>query len=84
MRWPMAVTEGPQRRSKLLLFQVDPYQIHYLKFILEAYEGLATLTTLDPQEALVQLAVPPGREDSLESLIQALSQEFELRPISPV
>lgn len=77
----MAVTLGPQKRSDLLFYQVDPYEIHYLKFILEAYEGLATLTTLDPQAGLVQLAVPPGRKDSLESLLEALGQEFGLKRI---
>jgi len=78
----MAVREASQQRSKLLLYEVDPYEIHYLKFILEAYEGLATLTTLDRQKGLVQLAVPLERQGSLESLMKALGQEFELKKIS--
>ena len=78
----MVVTEGSQQRSKVLLYEVDPYQIHYLKFILEAYEGLAILTTLDPQKGLVQLAVPPDRQVSVEALMQALGQEFELKKIN--
>ncbi len=71
------------QRSTLWIYQVDPYQIHYLKFILEAYEGLATLTTLDAQKGLVQLAVPPGCRDSVEALMKALGQELELKRISP-
>ncbi|MBW2581551.1 MAG: DUF4911 domain-containing protein, partial [Deltaproteobacteria bacterium] len=43
----MAVKVSPQQRSTLWIYQVDPHEIHYLKFILEAYEGLTTLTTLD-------------------------------------
>jgi hypothetical protein len=78
----MVVTQASQQRSNLLLYEVDPYEIHYLKFILEAYEGLATLTTLDPQKGIVQLAVPPEREGSVESLMQALGQEFELKKIN--
>ena len=73
----MAITVHPQR-SSLWIYRVDPYEIHYLKFILEAYEGLATLTTLDPDQGLVQLAVPPGCKRSLEALIEALGQEMEL------
>ena len=78
----MAITEHPQRAS-LWIYRVDPYEIHYLKFILEAYEGLATLTTLDPQEGLVQLAVPSGCSKNLESLIKALGQELKLERVSP-
>ena len=69
-------------RSDLLFYRVDPYEIHYLKFVLEAYEGLATLTTLDSATGLIQLAVPPGRKDSLESLLAALGHELRLERIS--
>jgi hypothetical protein len=75
----MAVTP---KRSDLLLYRVDPYEIHYLKFILEAYEGLATLTTLDSKTGLIQLAVPPGRKDSLESLLEGLSRELMLERLT--
>ena len=69
-------------RSDLLFYRVDPYEIHYLKFILEAYEGLATLTTLNSKTGLIQLAVPPGRQDSLESLLEALGGELRLERVT--
>jgi hypothetical protein len=78
----MGYNVHPQR-STLWIYQVDPYEIHYLKFILEAYEGLAMLTTLDPQKGLVQLAVPPGCHHALEALMEALGQELELKRVSP-
>jgi hypothetical protein len=80
----MDIPEGPQQRSNVLLYKVEPYEIHYLKFILEAYEGLATLTTLDAKKGLVQLAVPPKRDGSVESLMKALGQEFELEKITSI
>lgn len=69
-------------RSDLLFYRVDPYEIHYLKFILEAYEGLATLTTLDSDTGLIQLAAPPGSKDSLESLLEALGRELGLERVA--
>jgi len=80
---PMMTTLVHPNRSSLWVYQVDPYEIHYLKFILEAYDGLATLTTLDSQEGLVQLAVPPGCSRSLEILMEALGQELQLVRVSP-
>ena len=70
------------KQSDLLFYWVDPYEIHYLKFILEAYEGLATLTTLNSAKGLIQLAVPPGRKDSLQSLLDALGRELKLEQIT--
>jgi hypothetical protein len=70
------------KRSDLLFYRVDPYEIHYLKFVLEAYEGLATLTTLDSATGLIQLAVPPGRQDRLESLLEALGLELGLERVT--
>ncbi len=76
----MPMGESPQR-SSLWIYRVDPYQIHYVKFILEAYEGLATLTTLDSQQGVVQLVVPPGCHKILEGLLEALGRELELERI---
>ena len=70
------------KRSDLLFYRIYPYEIHYLKFILEAYEGLATLTTLNSRTGLIQLAVPPGRRDSLESLLEALGRELGLERVT--
>ena len=70
------------QRSDLLFYRVNPYEIHYLKFILEAYEGLATLTTLDSATGLIQLAVPPGGKDGLESLLEALGRELGLERVN--
>ena len=78
----MATTAQPQRAT-LRIYRVDPYEIHYLKFVLEGYDGLATLTTLDPRQGLVQLAIPPGCDSSLEMLMEALGQELTLERVSP-
>ena len=69
-------------RSAIWIYQVDPYEIHYLRFILEAYEGLATLTTVDAQRGLIQLATAPGSRASLEDLMEALGRELELKRLT--
>ncbi|MFP3870706.1 MAG: DUF4911 domain-containing protein [Syntrophobacteria bacterium] len=78
----MEAAVGP-RASVLWTYRVDPYEIHYLKFILEGYEGVATLTTLDSRAGLVRLAVPPGCEGTVEALMEAVGQEVELERLHP-
>ena len=62
--------------SRVWVYRVEPRQIHYLQFILEAYDGVATLTTVDAREGRVQLAVPPGGEADARSLMEALEREL--------
>jgi Domain of unknown function (DUF4911) len=71
MKQPEA--SGP---SRVWIYRVDPRQIHYLQFILEAYDGVATLTTVDAREGRVQVAVPPGGEANARSLMEALECEL--------
>jgi hypothetical protein len=63
-------------RSRVWIYRVDPSQIHYLQFILEAYGGVATLTTVDAREGRIQLNVPPGGEGGARSLMKALECEL--------
>ena len=42
-------------------FRVQPEQISLFRFLLEGYDGLATLSTLDVDTGLVQTQVPESR-----------------------
>jgi hypothetical protein len=66
-------------------FLLDRRDVAYLKFILEAYEGLATLSTLERtgEEALVRLTVLPSCAADLESLINALRQDIAMTETAP-
>lgn len=61
-------------------FRVDRREIAYLKFILEAYEGLAVVTTLDPQAGIIVLQISPGCESDVETILQDLSRDIMIEP----
>ena len=50
-------------------------EIAYLRFILESYDGLAFVRTLEVQTALVEIAYPPSRRVDAEALLQSLESE---------
>ena len=64
------------------IFIVDPKNIAYLRFILEAYDGLAVLTTLNAQDGMIELAIPPACVDDVNVVIQGLSSEMVIKPIN--
>jgi len=72
------VDTAPEHCS-LLRVIIRPREIHYLRFTLEAYEGLATLTTLQPQLGLVQLNVAPGCEEDVRKILEAERERLQCR-----
>lgn len=59
---------------------MDRRQIHFLRFLLEAYEGVAVLTTLDQTTGLVVLLIAPGREAEASRLVEQLRKEIMIEP----
>jgi hypothetical protein len=62
-------------------FRVERRDLAYLKFILEAYEGLALLSTVDPEGAVVRISDTGFFGTDLDGLMQALSREIELKEV---
>lgn len=62
-------------------FRVDRREIAYLKFIVESYDNLALITTLDPRAGIVELQVPPGCEATVRDLLADLRQRMIMQPL---
>jgi len=58
------------------ILRVDRREICYLKFILEAYDGIATLTTIDAHQGIVMLRIAPGCEGDVETVLQDLKKDI--------
>lgn len=61
-----------------LYYRVDRREIHYLKFILEGYDGLAVMRTVDPQAGLVVLHVPEGCENDVRAIVDDLKGHIRI------
>ena len=62
-------------------YRVDRCQIGFIKFILEAYDNMAVVTTLDARLAVVQVTAAPGCEKTIASVISGFAREFEIVPV---
>ena len=58
-----------------LVFQIPPERIVFLKFILEGYDGLAVLSTLDAKSGIVVLGFPPENKEDLMALLESFGIE---------
>ena len=62
-------------------FKVDRRDLVLLKFILEAYEGMSTLSTVDPTGVIVRLSIPHGFEQDIASIIESVGANIPIREI---
>ena len=62
--------------STVQYYRVDRRQIGFLKFILEACEGIVTMSTVDAGLGLVSLQVPPGCEDEVTGILNDLRKDI--------
>ena len=58
------------------ILRIDRREICFLKFILEAYDGIATLTTIDSYQGIVLLRIAPGCEDEVDTILQDLKKDI--------
>jgi hypothetical protein len=56
--------------------RVDRSEISYLRFILESYDGLATLSTLEAAAGKVELRIAPGCEPQVRRIIRDLQKDI--------
>ena len=62
-------------------YRVDRRKISFLKFILEAYDGLAVLTTVDSKKGIVVINIAPGCEADVKMILQDLKQNVMIEDI---
>lgn len=63
--------------------RVNPKDMAYVKFIVESYEGLAVLRTVNPREGIMEWMIPPDLVKEVEELIDSLRKEIAIVPVSP-
>lgn len=64
-------------------YRVDRKEIGFLKFILEAYDGIAVLRTMDSQLGIVLIQIAPGCEKDVEMVLDDLKRDIMIEPAEP-
>lgn len=59
--------------SRLLYLLIDPAKFHILKFILEGYDNLAIISSVDARQGVVKLRYTEDMADELFALLAAIA-----------
>jgi len=59
-------------------YRVDRRKIHFLKFILEGYDGVALLSTVDSRLGIVRLYISPGCEEEVKDILRDVGETVRI------
>ena len=51
--------------------------ISYMQFIIESYEGLAAVTTVDENVAIIKLSIMPDSVSDVDKILDSISKEVD-------
>ena len=71
----------PPKACSKRYFVISPSEIHILRFILEAYEGIGLITTMDSDLGLVELNIAPGCEEDVAKVLSVEGKNLQLRQV---
>jgi hypothetical protein len=63
-------------------FQLAGRDMVYMKFILEAYEGLSTMSTIDGKRGIVRVNYPRPFATDIANLMDALGSEIAITEVT--
>lgn len=64
-------------------YQLASRDLVYMKFILEAYEGLSTMSTIDGKRGIVKVEYPVPFAADVAALMEALATEIAVTEVTP-
>ena len=62
-------------------FKLKRNNIALVQFIIEGYEGMATVTTVDPHAAIIQISIMPDFLQEVINLLESLKNIYHLEEI---
>ena len=62
-------------------YRVDRRDIAFLRFIFEAYDGLAIIETVNPESGLIVFYITPGCEADVDMILRDLSADIMMEAV---
>jgi hypothetical protein len=68
--------------EEYLYIALNPAKITLFRFLLEGYDGIAVMSTLDGRKGLVKLIVPPGQMIFVLKMIESVKDKLGIDSVS--
>ncbi len=58
-------------------YRIHRQDIGFLRFVFEACDGIAVITTIDPEKGIIVLCIPPGCESEVQAVLEGTDIRME-------
>ena len=62
-------------QTRKLILSIEKSEICYLQWIIESYDGMAIMRTIDPKHGTVEISIAPGCTKEILSVINHLKDD---------
>ena len=76
----MSTNHVPKKTIKRY-YRVDRREIAFLRFVFEAYEGLAMIETLNPELGVIAFYIAPGCESDVDMILKDLKGDIMMEAV---
>ena len=63
------------RQTIKYILSIDRKEICYLQWIIESYDGMASVRTINPANGEIEISIAPGYKEDIFSIIEYLKEE---------
>ncbi|MGA2780433.1 MAG: DUF4911 domain-containing protein [Smithella sp.] len=63
-------------------FKLKRKDIALVQFIIEGYEEMATVTTIDPHTAIIQISIIPDFISDMSNIIKYLKDKYKMEEVN--
>ncbi len=62
-------------------YRINRREISFFRFIFEAYDGLAVISTVDSKQGIISVTTAPGCQQETDTIIQGLKDEIMIEKV---
>jgi len=80
---PAGYAKGTDRNvnTTTKYYRINRREISFLRFIFEAYDGLAVISTVDSKQGIISVTTAPGCQQETDTIIQGLKEEIMIEKV---
>ena len=64
------------------VYSIEKKSVGFVKFIFEAYDGIAVVETIDRHASIIKLHIAPGCEGDVDDVLNELKKEILIESVS--
>ncbi|MGQ9498991.1 MAG: DUF4911 domain-containing protein [Dissulfurimicrobium sp.] len=65
------------KELKRFILRIEPSSVYFLRFILEGYDNMYMVSTLDQSKGLVRIISAHGAQDDLMEILESLKEKIK-------